>query len=134
MNGTLNRIILSNRFRVACLVTGAGLAAWLFIGAAPSAQPQWFREPFDKLLHFIYFATIAALFAHGSGAKRFWLPLILVPLIGALDEWHQMSVPGRYASVWDWSADLAGSLTAMYVYWRWHPYITSMQNTQGGVP
>jgi VanZ family protein len=134
MNTFLLRTIGSPGFRAGCLVAGIGLAAWLFIGADADTQPQWIREPFDKLAHFTYFATIAVLLAHGCGEKRLWLPLILVPMIGALDEWHQMSVPGRYGSVWDWSADLAGSLAAIYVYWRWFPHRASVMGHQGGMP
>ncbi|MEQ1883313.1 MAG: VanZ family protein [Burkholderiales bacterium] len=134
MNNTLIGFIAAPGFRAACLLVGAGLAAWLFIGADASTQPQWIREPFDKLAHFTYFSTIAVLFAHAGGVKRLWLPLILVPLIGALDEWHQMSVPGRYGSVWDWSADFAGSLIAIYGYRRWFPYPALVASKQGGMP
>jgi VanZ family protein len=134
MSNSLPWVIASAEFRAGCLVVGAGLAAWLFVGADASTQPQWIREPFDKLVHFAYFATIAALLAHACGLKRLWLPLVLVPLIGALDEWHQMSVPGRYGSVWDWSADLAGSLIAIYGYRRWFPYHALVTNNQGGMP
>jgi VanZ family protein len=134
MNRILIGIIAAPGVRAACLLVGAGLAAWLFIGADASSQPQWLTEPFDKVLHFSYFATIALLFAHAFGVKRLWLPLIMVPMTGALDEWHQMSVPGRYGSLWDWSADLAGSLLAIYVYRRWFPNPASVLSNQGGKP
>ena len=41
-----------------------------------------------------------------------------VPLVGALDEWHQLYVPGRNSSVFDWMIDAAGAVVAVFVYRR----------------
>ena len=62
--------------------------------------------------------TMAALLSHGVGRRWLWLPLALVPLIGALDEWHQLYVPGRDASVYDWIADALGTFAFVYAYYR----------------
>lgn len=105
--------------RALCLIASAAMSMWLFVGAEVSNQPPWIAEPFDKLVHFGYFAAIAGLLAHGLGYSRLWLAVLLVAVLGGLDEWHQMSVPGRYASLLDWLADLVGGLFACYVYLLW---------------
>ncbi|MBF0445276.1 MAG: VanZ family protein [Magnetococcales bacterium] len=40
---------------------------------------------------------------------------------GASDEWHQSFVPGRYADIWDWVADVFGAtvvLVTIYILRR----------------
>lgn len=44
---------------------------------------------------------------HGAWA---WLYTVVY---GATDEWHQSYVPGRYADIWDWVADIAGATLAL---------------------
>ena len=105
--------------RVGCIAGAFLMAATLFVGAEEAGKTQLFALPWDKLAHFIYYATMAALLSHGVGRRWFWLPLVLVPLVGAADEWHQMSVPGRDASIFDWMADELGTVVAVYVYYRW---------------
>ena len=63
----------------------------------------------DKVLHFIEYSILGAVLRYWSGTMN---PLF--PLGGAgfaaLDEFHQRYVPGRDASPWDWTADLAGTV------------------------
>ena len=95
------------------------MAVTLFVGAEEAGKAHLFTEPWDKVAHFVYYGTMAVLLGHGAGRRWLWLPLILVPLIGALDEWHQFYVPDRDASVFDWMADALGTVVAVYVYYRW---------------
>lgn len=95
------------------------MAVTLFVGAEEAGKVHLFPAPWDKLAHFLYYGTMAALLALGGGRRWLWLPLVLVPLIGALDEWHQLYVPGRDASVFDWLADEAGTVLAVFLYWMW---------------
>ena len=46
------------------------------------------------------------------------VPLVLVPAIGAFDEWHQAGIPGRDASFFDWLADELGTVAFVVAYWR----------------
>ena len=94
------------------------MAATLFLGAEEAGKAHLFTAPWDKLAHFFYYGAIAVLLSHGFGRRWLWLPLVLVPLIGALDEWHQLYVPGRDTSVFDWLADAAGTIMAVYIYSR----------------
>jgi VanZ family protein len=104
--------------RSACAVAAAAMAVALFVGAEAAGQVPLFPPPFDKLAHFSYYGVMAALLAHAAGLRRLWLPLMLVPLIGALDEWHQSLTPGRDPSFWDWVADATGTVAFVCAYWR----------------
>ena len=108
-------------FRSGCIAAAFFIAATLFLGAEEVGKASLFPAPWDKLAHFLYYGTMAALLSHGVGRRWLWLPLVLVPLVGALDEWHQLYVPARDASVFDWLADGAGTIVAVYIYSRRTP-------------
>jgi VanZ family protein len=111
-------VIESKWFRGACIAGALLMAATLFAGAEEAGKVQLFPAPWDKLVHFLYYGTMAALLSHGVGRRWLWLPLVLVPLAGALDEWHQVYVPGRDASFFDWMADGLGTVLFVYAYSR----------------
>ena len=94
------------------------MALALFVGAHEVAKintvPHWFH----KVEHFFYFGTMALLLVHGLGRRWFWMALVAVSLVGALDEWHQLYVPGRSSSPWDWATDVLGAAVFVYGYWK----------------
>jgi VanZ family protein len=69
------------------------------------------------MLHFIEYSILGAGLRYWSGGAR---PLFLIGGAGfaALDEFHQRYVPGREASLWDWTADLAGLAVGFLLYIR----------------
>ncbi len=82
----------------------------------------------DKVYHFIEFAIFGLLLIRAlqylSGAARqrsaiLWAALCGI-LWGALDEFHQLFVTGREASVLDALADAAGVTAVAVVLWWWH--------------
>jgi len=86
----------------------------------------------DKILHFLEYFLLAFLLWRVLARERFWTleseRALAIVLIGsayaAFDEIHQSFVPGRYASIYDWFADVAGilgMLTLMIIRlkWRW---------------
>ena len=105
--------------RAVCGAAACAMAAALFVGAETAADVSLFPPPFDKIVHFAYYGVMAALLAHAVGVRWLWLPVLLVPMVGAADEWHQASVAGRYASAWDWIADVMGAAIFVYGYWKW---------------
>ena len=113
------RLINSKWVRGGCVLAALFMAVTLFVGAEKAAQLPFFPAPFDKVVHFTYYGIMAALLSHGVGPRWLILPLVLVPVIGAADEWHQSFVAGRDASGWDWLADEIGTVVAVYVYWKW---------------
>ncbi len=71
----------------------------------------------DKVTHFLAYALLAFLTARGLGSWQGGLSgrqvvgvALFVTLYGASDELHQMTVPGRDASVWDLCADSLGGI------------------------
>ena len=77
----------------------------------------------DKVLHALAFGCFAFSFSYWLGRDR-WKskPAVCVLIVciaaacyGASDEIHQMFVPGRDASVYDWIADCTGALAASLV-------------------
>ena len=94
------------------------MAALVFLAADKASQIPFLPYLPDKVVHFFYYGIMAVLLAHGAGIAWWGIPMLLVPLIGALDEWHQLYVPGRDGSVWDWVADAVGAGLATYLYVR----------------
>lgn len=85
--------------------------------------PAWL--PGDKLVHALLFGTQALLIAAPIPAPRRHALLaawLLAAAWGALDEVHQLWVPGRSADPWDWLADAVGAaagLAALQIYAMW---------------
>ncbi len=76
----------------------------------------------DKLEHLVAFGILGVLFALSLGPwkgsisiKQMILVTTLVTVYGAIDEFHQLFVPGRCASISDLLADFTGGLTASLV-------------------
>ncbi|MGI5116623.1 VanZ family protein [Treponema sp. SP13] len=74
----------------------------------------------DKVLHALAFGCFAFAFSYWLGSDMWKAkPVVCVLIVciaaacyGASDEIHQMFVPGRDASVYDWIADCTGALAA----------------------
>ena len=74
----------------------------------------------DKVLHAFAFGCFAFSFSYWLGRDRWKAkPAVCVLIVciaaacyGASDEIHQMFVPGRDASVYDWIADCTGAFAA----------------------
>lgn len=89
----------------------------LFGGGSQPQAAGLVPAPWDKLAHVGFFAAFAVLLRWGLGWPV-WLALLGTMLIGAADELHQASLPGRFASLEDWFADLAGALLGLWILRR----------------
>ena len=103
--------------RIGCVTAALFMTAMIFLRADTGAGVP-LPAPWDKAAHFLYYGTMALFLAHGVGRRWLWLPLVLVPMIGAADEWHQVGISGRDASIFDWLADELGTVFVVYVYYR----------------
>ena len=101
----------------------------IFYLSSISTVPQ-LPQNSDKVLHFTEYFVFATLLWRAFGRGTFWffkrsyaiLTLCIGALYAASDEVHQLFVPGRTASVYDWIADVAGilgMLTLMIVKVKW---------------
>lgn len=104
--------------RLVCVLLAAGILLGLFgLGAQPVAVGL-VPVPWDKVAHGLVFAVLAAAMGLASGLRGWRMVLLAVGaalLIGALDEWHQMFLPGRQAGLDDLAADVAGGLAGALV-------------------
>jgi hypothetical protein len=93
----------------------AGIIAW-----TPPALQNLLHVPLFGLLTWLWYHTLSAW-------NRFHVVALTVALIlavgyGVFDEWHQLHVPGRYASFTDIALNCAGvALVLWWIHRRKHP-------------
>ena len=73
----------------------------------------------DKPAHFFAFALITALLLHGTAGQAPLAILAAVVAFGAMDEVHQLFVPGRTADIADFIADAAAAAVVIGLLWAW---------------
>lgn len=108
--------------------TGGGWAAvvvWIAIQltltSLPGASiPVSINHPLDWLGHCAMYGVLGALVARvamlrGWPRRRVFLAAALIVLGAALDELHQLFIPGRDAEVSDWLADTVGATAGLAV-------------------
>lgn len=104
--------ILSLRRVLALLLAVAIALGLIFLGAQPVAVGL-IPAPWDKLAHGLVFAVLAAVLGVASGLRGGRMIVLCFTgalLVGIVDEWHQMSLPGRHAGWDDLAADALGAL------------------------
>ncbi|WP_374090207.1 VanZ family protein [Methylomicrobium lacus] len=95
------------------------LMAILFMAELQGVTAHRVAAPWDKLVHASVYGFLSGLLWCGLVTRqKFWRLLVLMAILGMAHEWLQLYLPGRTSSVWDWLADVSGSLTVM-LYWRW---------------
>lgn len=83
-------------------------------------DPQWQNLLHVPLFGLLQFLWLWALVRSGMPRGRALLFGALISLsYGAFDEWHQMFVPGRYASLTDMYLNLLGVVLATGIFWFW---------------
>jgi VanZ family protein len=103
---------LSRHVRIAATLLALGIVVSLFLGGAQPIAVNLVPEPWDKLLHGAVFALLAGALGLASGFPGWRSPTVAFVgslLVGLLDEWHQLYLPGRQAGYPDFIADMAGS-------------------------
>jgi len=101
---------------------------WLIIlyqvsNSMPKDMPDMLVPQQDKILHFIFFlgggATLAAslrLLTKLQGVSLMVAVVLVMGLLGALDEYNQQFIPGRSGlSLADWTADVSGTLAGSWL-------------------
>lgn len=105
-----------HRWHLLHLALAALTVLLLFILGAQPFAVGLFPAPWDKLAHFVCYAAIAILLAIGFDDCPAWLLVLIVSLIGALDEWHQMYLPTRSADLHDLLTDIVAAISAVAIY------------------
>jgi hypothetical protein len=108
----LKRLTYRHFPAIAVLAT-LGIVAALFIGGRQPIAVGLIPHPWDKLVHtsvFALFACAIGLSSNLHGRHKLAAAFFGALLVGALDEWHQMYLPGREAGGADFIADVIGSI------------------------
>lgn len=96
------------------------LTVFVVSGRSEVAVPVRVNFRLDLVAHFAVFGALATSWVRLPPLRRRpWLAVVVTSVYGALDEWHQSMVPGRYMEVDDWVADTLGAITAVVFYTRW---------------
>lgn len=85
----------------------------LFVGGSQPYAGSLFTPPWDKVVHIIFYGGMLVLARLAYPQTSLWKLAIGVLVIGALDEVHQMFVPGRRPGWDDFGADIVGIALAM---------------------
>ena len=92
----------------------------------PRVAPPLWQELLSDGAHFVEYAILAGLLWRAlrtaMSKALFWtygLSLVVAAVYAASDEFHQSFVPGRDASVGDFSFDVAGAALALALLFLW---------------
>jgi VanZ family protein len=123
MSILFSRNSLSSYLRIAAAMLVLAIILNLFFWGAQPVAVNLLPTPWDKFLHGTTFAILACGIGLASGMQGTRGLIIATSgalLIGILDEWHQVYLPGRHPSWDDLLADAVGSLSgaALLMLWR----------------
>jgi VanZ family protein len=105
--------LVNRHLPTAARLATIAIVASLFIGGQQPVAVNLISHPWDKLVHASAFALLACTIGLASnlrGRQKLVAAFFGAVLVGALDEWHQMYLPGREAGWPDFIADVIGSL------------------------
>ncbi len=108
--------------RLLALAAALALPAGLFYAGAQPYAVGLIPPPWDKFAHVGVFALLAATVAYASGwrgRRMWWLGFAVALAVGVVDEFHQMSLPGRTAGWDDLAADALGAALGATALLRW---------------
>ncbi len=101
------------RWRALSLAAVVAIAVQLLLLPEPAFAERIVQATSDKVVHAAVFGAIAFLLWAGWGGRRAPLVFPLVLVIGALEETHQMFVPGRDPDLHDLYADGLGAIAVL---------------------
>jgi VanZ family protein len=99
--------------RALCFVLVAAAAIQLLFLDEPAFAERIVQATWDKAVHATVYGGMAFLLWIGFAGRRVALIWTVVALMGALDETHQMFVPGRDPDLHDFYADGLGAAAVL---------------------
>jgi VanZ family protein len=116
----MRRVLISNLLatiarpapplRIVSGVLYALMVAALFYASAKPAGLPLIPPPWDKVVHFGYYAVLTVLLIVAAGGRGALIAALVVIAVGAADELFQSTVPQRQADWLDFAADIVGAL------------------------
>ncbi|RJG05776.1 hypothetical protein D3870_06875 [Noviherbaspirillum cavernae] len=98
------------------MIAFAFFALMVGIGTVPGKATALSSAIYDKLLHFLAYAFITALIYAGLSGTRILRGLgtiLVVGVLGAIDELSQGLMPYRHANFSDWSVDMIAAMACI---------------------
>jgi VanZ family protein len=106
---------VSKPMRLLAFAGVALVAVQLLLLPEPAFAERLIELTWDKLVHASVFGGVAFLLWAGLGGRHAFLVCALTVLLGALDETHQMFVPGRDQDLHDLYADGLGATAVLAI-------------------
>ena len=100
-------------YRALAFAAVAAIAFQLLLLPEPAFAERIIEATWDKAVHASVFGGVAFLLWAGFAGRGAVLVALLVVLLGALDETHQMFVPGRDPDLHDLYADGMGAVAVL---------------------
>lgn len=107
----LKHWVTRNWLRGASLILAVLLLGLFVWGGYQPQAAGLFPEPWDKVAHLTWFATLAGLLVfgmRGEGIRFLLLVALACAALGVWDEWRQLTLPGRHFGLDDLLADGVG--------------------------
>ncbi|MGE5279418.1 MAG: VanZ family protein [Deltaproteobacteria bacterium] len=114
-------LLMTGRRRFSLWAPAVAYAAFIFFLSSlqGSGIPTLFSHA-DKIEHILLYLPFGFLVgrALGAGGRRGALRVafFVVSLYALSDEFHQLFVPERTFSLWDWAADIVGAAAGIRLY------------------
>ena len=88
--------------------------AILFLTSIPNPSIPAPKDS-DKVAHFVVYTILGVLTGRAARLERRQIGVALaivagISVFGAIDEWHQYFIPGRFPAFNDWVADTIGGI------------------------
>ena len=106
-------IAIASPYRALAFAAVAAIAVQLILLPEPAFAERIVAATWDKAVHASVFGGVAFLLWAGFAGRGAVLVALLVVLLGALDETHQMFVPGRDPDLHDLYADGMGAVAVL---------------------
>jgi VanZ family protein len=81
-----------------------------YTGSDPAAAALIPTPPWDKLAHFVVYSAISLLLWLGTAGRMPLAVIAAIVALGALDELHQGSIPGRVADAADFVVNACAAI------------------------
>ncbi len=92
--------------------------AMIILGSIRGMAPKLFHDTNDKVLHMLAYGTLAALLFLGQSRpvlQRSMVVVLVIALLGALDELIQRNFPYRSPDPMDWLADISAAVAVCMI-------------------
>jgi VanZ family protein len=77
------------------------------------------RMPWDKVAHGLIFGGLTLTFGLSARGRRRGAVLLFMTAFAVFDEWRQLFLPGRTASLWDFAADMSATVAVLWLVLPW---------------